>query len=96
MQNGMLDLQSFVSNSHRIPHSRLVEYVKQLGGGVVEICNTYHGVDKWGFEDECTVYLEFYVDGVRLRGYFHDMSSYDEREPPFARFSVAQEGDESA
>ena len=82
------DINKFVNSKHNIKYYNLETYVRNLGGKITEICQTTKPIDKDGFEDEYTTYIEFYIDKTRIRGYFHDMSSYDELERPYATFSI--------
>jgi len=85
----MFDLQNFINKKHLIKYSFLEKYIEKLGGKVVNKCKKYNGIDKFGHEDEYTIYLEFYIENdIKLLGYFHDISSYDEQEQPIATFSI--------
>jgi len=85
----MFDLENFISKNHYIKYSFLEKYIEKLGGRIVEKCKKYNGIDRFGDEDEHTIYLEFYIENnIKLLGYFHDISSYDPQETPFAKFSI--------
>ena len=32
--------------------------------------------------------MNFISNNIKLRGYFHDISSYDDYEPPYAKFTL--------
>ncbi len=80
------DINKFINSKHNVKYYNLERYVKNLGGTITEICK----IDKDGFEDEYTTYIDFCIDATKIRGYFHDTSSYDELERPYATFSIVQ------
>ena len=84
MKTPVFDLNIFLNKKHYIKYHNLKKYIEQQGETVVEICTQYDGD-----EDEYTKYIEFFIsNNIKLRGYFHDISSYDDYEPPYARFTL--------
>jgi hypothetical protein len=88
--NNKFNIDKFIESKHNIKYYNLEDYVKKLGGTITEICKTYSHIDKYGFEDEYIKYIEFYIDEIKICGYFHDMSSYDELERPYAKFTIIE------
>ena len=84
------DINNFINSKHNVKYYNLEKYVINLGGQITEICKTIKNIDKDGFEDEYTTYIDFYINETKIRGFFHDMSSYDELERPYATFSIVQ------
>jgi len=82
------DIDAFISEKHNINYYNLEDYLKKIGCKDFKIDKKYNSIDKDSYEDDYTKYIEFYVDKIKIRGYFHDISSYDKLEPPYAKFSI--------
>jgi len=76
--NGLVfDIDAFISRKHNIKYYNLEDYLKKLGSKDIKIYKEYNGIDNDGYEDNYTKYIEFYVDKIKIRGYFHDISIND-------------------
>ena len=83
------DINKFIDSKHNVKYYNLEKYVKILGGTITEICKITRYINKDGFEDGYTIYIDFCIDATKIRGFFHDMS-YDELERSHATFSIVQ------
>jgi len=82
-ENNVFDIDAFISEKHNIKYYCLEDYFKKLGRNDIKIHKIYNDDN-----DDYTKYIEFYLDKIKIRGYFHDISSYDELEPPYATFKI--------
>jgi len=79
-------LNDFLNKSHNVKYYGIEKYMEKLGINVIktEEYNKYNHDD-----DEYKKYLVIHIENnKKILGFFHDMSSYDEQEPPYAKFQL--------